>query len=177
MTAIGLLASLASLIQASHSLLTILTSLRNGDTELSELCSDVSIFAEALKGFDRVLRSRQAKHGISATIISSALERASATIQKLESRIEHISKHDISAMRRVKWVQHKSSLKSLHENLRNQSIMLQSFLILAQTFVISACGMVTPPDSPCLQGDLNGCIQTASVFLCGIPISHRRIRG
>lgn len=58
-TAIGLLASLSNLIEASNSLLTIIKSFKDGDQELLGLFNDVLVYAEALKGFDRVLRSRQ----------------------------------------------------------------------------------------------------------------------
>ncbi len=136
-TAIGLLASLANLIHASKSLLEIVKSLKDGDRELLELFDDVSVFEEALKGFDRVLRSRQTKHNISTAVISRALEEASATIQELESKLLHMSKSDVSAVRRMKWVQHKSSLKKLHERVKEQSIMLQSFLSLAHAYVPS----------------------------------------
>lgn len=53
----GLLASLSNLVQASNSLLKILKSFKNGDKELHKLFNGVSVFAKALKGFDRVLRS------------------------------------------------------------------------------------------------------------------------
>ena len=136
-TAIGLLSSLASLIEASNSLLKLAKSFRHGEREIVELFNDVAIFGEALEGFDRVLRSRRAKHNISATVIDRAFEEASATIQELESRLVQMSKSDVSAVRRMKWVQHKSNLKKLHERLKEQSTMLQSFLALAHAFVAS----------------------------------------
>jgi len=136
-TVIGLLASLSNLIQASNSLLEIAKSFRHGDRELLELLNDVSVFEEALKGFDRVLRSRQTKHNISATVISRALEEASTTIQELESKLVDMSKSEALAVRRMKWVQHKSSLNKLHERMKDQGTMLQSFLSLAQAYVTS----------------------------------------
>ncbi len=134
-TALGLLASLSSLIKASNSLLEVVKSFKDGDKELLELFNDVSVFAEALKGFDRVLRSRQTKHNISATVISKALEEASRTIEELESKLIHMSKSEVSPVRRMKWVQHKSSLIKLHERVKEQSAMLQSFLALAHAYV------------------------------------------
>ncbi|KAI4267065.1 MAG: hypothetical protein L6R38_008425 [Xanthoria sp. 2 TBL-2021] len=136
-TAIGLLASLSNLIQASNSLLKVLKSFKDGDKELLELFNDVSVFAEALKGFDRVLRSRQTNHKISTTVISNALEEASKTIQELESKLTHVSSSGSSTMRRVKWVQHKTSINKLHGHVKDQSTMLQSFLALAhaETFL------------------------------------------
>ena len=134
-TALGLLASLSSLIKASNSLLEVVKSFKDGDKELLELFNDVSVFEEALKGFDRVLRSRQTKHNISPTVISKALEEASRTIEELESKLIHMSKSEVSPVRRMKWVQHKSSLIKLHERVKEQSAMLQSFLALAHAYV------------------------------------------
>ena len=142
-TAIGLLASLANLIAASNALLKIAQSFKDGDRELLELFSDVSAFEEALKGFDRVLRSRQTKHNISETVINRALEEASTTVQELESKLAQMSKSDVSAVRRMKWVQYRSSFKKLHERLKAQSTMLQSFLALAHAFVASIVELAT----------------------------------
>ena len=86
-TAIGLLASVANLIQASDAILEVMKSFKDGERELLELCYDVSVFEEALKGFDRVLRSRQTRHNISGSVINSALEDGFATIQELDKRV------------------------------------------------------------------------------------------
>ena len=134
-TAIGLLASLSSLIKVSNSVLELLKSFKDAERELLELYNDVCVFGEALRGFDRVLRSRQSKHNISAAVINLALEESLATIQHLERKLEQVSNSDVSAWRRVKWVQYKSSFKKLHERLKDQSAMLQSFLSLVHTFV------------------------------------------
>ena len=134
-TAFGLLSSLSSLIEASSSLLKILRTFKDGDRELLDLFNDVSVFQEALKGFNRVLRRRQTKHQISTTVISKALEEASRTLQALERKLIQMSKYEVLVIRRMKWVQHKSSLIKLHERVKEQSIMLQSFLSLAHTYV------------------------------------------
>lgn len=134
-TAIGVLASLSSLITASSSVINVLKSFKDGERELLELLNDVAVFEEALRGFDRVLRSRQTKHNISAPVIQNALEEGSATIQELESRLVQVEKCGSSAVRRMKWVQHKSSFKTLHGRLKAQSTTLQSFLALAHAFV------------------------------------------
>ncbi|CAF9912195.1 MAG: hypothetical protein ALECFALPRED_007902 [Alectoria fallacina] len=135
-TALGLLSSVSQLVQASNSLLELMRSFKDAEKEFLELFNDVSIFDEALKGFDRVLRSRQTRHNISAKVISSALEEAFGTIQDLQVRLVQMSKSEVSPMRRMKWVQHKSSLKKLHGHIREQSAMLQSFLALAHAFVV-----------------------------------------
>jgi len=132
---IGLLASLSSLIQASNTLLGVMRNLKDAEKEILELYNDVSVFEEALKGFDRVLRSRQTRHNVSTDVINNALQEGSATIQDLGIRLVQIFKCNVSAVRRIKWAQQKSSLTRAHERLKGQSTMLQSFLALAHAFV------------------------------------------
>ena len=134
-TAISLLSALSSLIQSSTILLSLIESFKDAEKELLELFNDMCIFDEALKGFDRVLRSRQTRHNISEKVISNALEEASLTIKDLEMRLLQMSKSEIAPVRRMKWVQHKSSVKKLHDRIKEQSAMLQSFLALAHAFV------------------------------------------
>ena len=134
-TALGLISSVSQLLQASNSLLELIKTFKDAEKEFIDLFNDVSVFNEALKGFDRVLRSRQAKHNISGKVIESALEDAFATIHDLEMRLLQMSKSGMSPMRRMKWVQHRSSLKKLHDRIKEQSAMLQSFLALAHAFV------------------------------------------
>ena len=147
-TAIGLLASLSTLIDTSNSVLKLLKSFKDAERELLELYNDVCVFGEALRGFDRVLRSRQAKHNISAAVIDLALEEGLSTIQDLERKLVHVSNSDVSAWRRMKWVQYKSNFKKLHERLKDQSAMLQSFLALVHTFVLYIPEQVACFDSP-----------------------------
>ena len=140
-TALGLISSVSQLIQASDSLLELIKSFKHAEKELLELFNDVFIFDEALKGFDRVLRSRQTRHNISGKVINSALKDAFTTIKDLETQIIQVSKSEVSPVRRMKWVQHKSSLKKLHDRIKEQRAMLQSFLALAHAFVASSCGL------------------------------------
>lgn len=133
-SAIGLLASISSLINESNSLLNVIKDLKNAEKALLELYNDISVFEEALKGFDRVLRSRQTRHNLSERVINSALKEGSVTIQDLKVRLLQIYKSDVSAVRRMKWAQHKSSLMKIHDRLKGQCTMLQSFLALAHTF-------------------------------------------
>lgn len=134
-TVIGLLASLSSLIKACRSAIKLIESLKDGDKELQELLSNISLFAEALKGFDRVLRSRQTIHGISGSAIGTALDDAEMTIKELEGRLLQLSSVEVSAVRRVRWIQNKSRVKKLQDRLKEQNAMLQSFLALAHTLV------------------------------------------
>ncbi|KAL8941076.1 MAG: hypothetical protein Q9211_001978, partial [Gyalolechia sp. 1 TL-2023] len=110
---------------------------KDAERDLRELSNDIHVFYEALKGFDRVLRSRQTRHNVSGKVIASALGEAITTIQDLETRLTQFSSSDVSPVRRMKWVQHKSSVKKLHNRLKEQSAMLQSFLALAhaETFL------------------------------------------
>ena len=139
-TALGVLSSVSQLIQVSNSLLELLKAFKDAEKELLELFNDVSNFHEALKGFDRVLRSRQTRHNISGKVINTSIEDAFATIQEIEARLVQISKSEVSSMRRVKWVQHKSSIKKLHDRIKEQRAMLQSFLALAHAFVVPSLG-------------------------------------
>lgn len=133
---IGLLGALCNLIEASNHLLKIARTLKEGERDLLELCNDVSFFEEGLRGFDRVLRSRQTSHNISTCVIGNALEESTATRRDLEARLSGILKFNNPAVRRMKWLQYKSVVKKLHERMKTQSGMLQSFLALAHTFVI-----------------------------------------
>lgn len=132
---LGLLGALCNLLELSSKLYQIAKNFKEGDRDLLELCHDVSLFEEALKGFDRVLRSRQTNHNISTSVICEALGESTWTIQEIQSKFSHISKPEFSAVRRMKWLQNKSTVKKLHERVKTQSSMLQSFLTLAHTFV------------------------------------------
>lgn len=166
-TALGLISSVSQLLQASGSLLELIITFKNADKEFDELFNDVSVFNEALKGFDRVLRSRQTKHNISGKVISTALEDAFATIHDLEMRFIQMSKSEVAPIRRMKWVQHKSSLKKLHDRIKEQSAMLQSFLALAHV-------SVAPPPPYWMQTDSCASLEKHfSQSVANIQISSR----
>jgi len=129
-TIISFLATLASLIEASHSVCKVIKTFKDTIKELAEISNNVSGFTEALKGFDRVLRSRQTMHRISPSAIKNALDNSQNTIKDLEKRLLQISSHENSTMRRVKWVQQKSEFKKLVSQLQEQNAVLQTFLAL-----------------------------------------------
>ena len=141
---IGLLGALCDLLELSNKVYQIAKDFNEGDRDLLELCHDVALFEEALKGFDRVLRSRQTNHNISIAVISTALEESTWTIQEIQSKLSHISRSECSTVRRMKWLQSKSAVKKLHERVKTQSSMLQSFLTLAHTFVPQLSDTVIP---------------------------------
>ena len=132
---IGLLSALCDLIDASNKLYRLAKNFKEGDRDLLELCNDVSFFEEALKGFDRVLRSRQTNHNISIVVINDALTESSWTVQELQRRLCQISKSEVSTVRRMKWLQSKSTVRKLHVRMQTQSSILQQFLTLAHTSV------------------------------------------
>jgi hypothetical protein len=138
-TAISLLAALSELIKTSNGALAMISRFRDGESELKDITNDVTVFAECLKGCDRVLRSRQAKHSISPEIIRGVIDEGLATIQDLEKHLAQITGTESSTMRKFKWMQNRSYFKKLHERFKDQILMAQSFVSLAHTWVLQAC--------------------------------------
>ncbi|KAF2475797.1 ankyrin [Lindgomyces ingoldianus] len=140
-TIISLLASLTNLIHASKSVIEVINTFRDGDKDLQKLLEDISVFTEALSGFERVLRSRQTIHRISGPVMDSMLQNSFNTIKDLEDRLEQSLNSKVSAVRRMKWVQNTSGIKRLHDRIKEQHSMLQTFLAIthAETFLSVAC--------------------------------------
>jgi hypothetical protein len=134
-TIIGLVASVVSLIQASNSVLKVIGSSKGGNKNLSNLSNDVTIFSEALSGFDRVLRSRHTLHHISGSAIESMLSKSAKTIKDLEGRLVQMSSSDSSTVRRARWIQNSSAVNKLHDQLKEQNVMLQAFLSITHALV------------------------------------------
>ncbi|PGH01467.1 hypothetical protein AJ79_07905 [Helicocarpus griseus UAMH5409] len=120
-TAIGLLASISALLKASKESLDSVKSFKHALKNLADLVHDLEVFDEALRGFDRVLRSRQTKHNISEKILRTAVNDGSATLKELERRVTQVYKIDNSGFRRIKFVQNKSHFEALGERIRSQS--------------------------------------------------------
>jgi len=127
---IGLLASLSTLIESGHKVYNLIETFKNSFREASDLAVTVTVFNEALKGFDRVLRSRQTIHRISPTVIKHALENSKDTIQSIETRLIQLSAHNKAAVRKMIWVKQKSEFNKLLERLKEQISILQTFLEL-----------------------------------------------
>ena len=72
-TAIGLLSAVTSLIQTSNSVIKLITTFKDADRDLKDLLSDVSTFTEALRCFDRVLRSRHTLHRVSNAVFENVI--------------------------------------------------------------------------------------------------------
>lgn len=134
-TVIGLLASLTNLIHASRATLRVVDSFKDADRELLSLSNDVSVFAEALSGFERVLRSRQTIHRISPSVIETMLANSLDTIHTLDDRLQQMSNSSVSTVRRVRWVQGASAVKKLHDRLKELNMMLQTFLAITHASV------------------------------------------
>ena len=132
---VGLLGALCHLLEASSQLVKAVKTLKDSEKDLLELYHDISLFEEALKGFDRVLRHKGSNHNISAIVITNAIQESSYTIKELNEKLFPILKSGSSAVRRMKWLQNKSTVRKLHERVKTQSDMLQSFLVLAHTLV------------------------------------------
>ncbi|WEW57464.1 hypothetical protein PRK78_002931 [Emydomyces testavorans] len=131
-TAIGLLASISNLLGASKGVIKLMKTFKDGEKELAELVSCVSLFEENLKGFDRVFRSRQMIHRVSVDPLTKTIEESSRTLADLERRLLQICKSESSTIRRMRWVQHKSSLEKFSCRIRSQCAMLHSLVSVAQ---------------------------------------------
>ena len=134
-TVIGLVASVANLAEASSSVLRLVRNFRDGDRDLAALSHDLSIFSEALVGFDRVLRSRHTIHRISGPVLDQVLKHALSLLEDLHGRLKPIASTDISALRRARWLQHKSTITKIHGQLKEQNAILQTFLSITQAQV------------------------------------------
>ncbi|PGH34569.1 hypothetical protein GX50_02652 [[Emmonsia] crescens] len=124
MEAIGLIASIATLLRASKGALDLIKSYKHAPRDLAELVHDLEVFEEALRGFDRVLRSRQTKHNISKKILRTAINDGSATIKDLENRLTQVYKTENSSFRRVRFMQNKSHFEALGKQIKSQETFL-----------------------------------------------------
>jgi hypothetical protein len=135
-SAIGLLSSLSSLIGTSKEVIDLIKSFKDGNKELIGLYNSVSLFEENLKGFDRVLRSRRAGHNISVETINNAIKESAGMMKELEDRLSSIFKSESSTVRRMKWVQHKSTFEKITKDLKWKCVMLQGLVSVAQMYMI-----------------------------------------
>ena len=134
-SAIGLLASISTLIATSNEVVGLIKSLKDGEHELAQLLHDLSLFEEALQGFDRVLRSRQTKHRISPSTLQSAIEEASTTLDGLKKPLTQINKSSNTTVRRLKWIQSKPHLERIDARIKGQFAQLNNFVTLAHMLV------------------------------------------
>lgn len=134
-TIIGLLASITNLIHASKTTLKVINDFRDGDTDIQNLANDITVFTEALSGFERVFRSGRTTHHIAEDVVKVMIQSSLETMTSLERRLLQISAHQTSAVRRMKWVQSSSAIKKLREQLKEQNAMLQTFLSITHAQV------------------------------------------
>ncbi|OJD18686.1 hypothetical protein AJ78_01301 [Emergomyces pasteurianus Ep9510] len=123
-SAIGLIASIATLLRASKGALDLIKSYKHALRDLGELVHDLEIFEEALRGFERVLRSRQTKHNISEKVLRTAINDGSATIKDIEKRLTQVYKTENSSFRRVRFLQNKSHFETLGKQIKTQETFL-----------------------------------------------------
>lgn len=90
----------------------------------------------ALDGFRRVLRSKHTIRCIPEAAIRDMLKHTAEHIRTLETRLRRKLSADYAAVRRAKWVQHKSSIAKL-QSLKEQHDLLHTFLSIvhAETFM------------------------------------------
>jgi hypothetical protein len=134
---IGLVGAIANIAEATGSVVTLIKSFKDGERDLLSLSNDLSAFSVALDGFHRVLRSKHTIHRIPEAAIRDMLSHTAEHIRTLEARLRRILSSDYAAVRRAKWVQHKSSIAKLHSQLKEQHDLLHTFLSIvhAETFM------------------------------------------
>ena len=131
-TVLGLASSIVQIIEAAHKVNDILQTFKDGDKELAALRDDIAAFMEALRGFDRILRSRHTTDRVSRPVLEDVLRNTMDIMIDLRDRLLQLSSSNLSAVRRAKWVQHKSALRKLHGNIREKIAMLHTFLSITQ---------------------------------------------
>jgi hypothetical protein len=134
-TTIGLLGSIANLITITGEAIQLVRSFKDGESELADLSNHLALFEENLKGFDRVFRSRRVVHQISAEKVKNGIDESYATLEDLQKRLQQICRSESSTIRRMRWVQHKSSLQRINDHIKGQCAMLHSLVSVAQWFV------------------------------------------
>ncbi|KAL4957555.1 ankyrin repeat protein [Aspergillus filifer] len=139
-TAIGLLASIATLANVSKGAVDLLRSFKHAERDLAELASGLDLFDEALRGFHRVARSRQARHNISEDIIRKAIDEGHATLSEVQKRLTQVYKSESSTIRRTRFLQYKSRFDALTGKIQVHTTQLNGFISLvhAETF-LAAC--------------------------------------
>lgn len=129
---IGFVASVSQLIEAANKVNDILRTFKDGDKELAALRNDIAAFVEALRGFDRILRSRHTIHRVSGPVLEDVLRNSMNIVIELRDRLLQLSSSSSSVLRRAKWVQHKSAVKRSHDKIREKIAMLHTFLSITQ---------------------------------------------
>ncbi|GFF26884.1 ankyrin repeat protein [Aspergillus udagawae] len=131
-TTIGLVGSIANLITFTGETIQLVRSFKDGERELADLSNHLSLFEENLKGFDRVFRSRRVVHQISVETVKNGIDESYTTLKDLQKRLQQIARSESSTIRRMRWVQHKSSLERIDGRIKGQCAMLHSLVSVAQ---------------------------------------------
>lgn len=131
-TAIGLLASISNLICASGEAAQLLRSFKDGEKEVTGLASQVALFEENLKGFHRIFRSRQVVHRVSTETLTQVIEESSTELDELKKRLRQILRSENSTIRRMRWMQNKTSLERINVLIKGKCAMLHGLVSVAQ---------------------------------------------
>ncbi|GIC84283.1 uncharacterized protein Aud_000097 [Aspergillus udagawae] len=131
-TTIGLLGSIANLITFTGETIQLVRIFKDGERELADLSNQLSLFEENLKGFNRVFRSRRVVHQISVETVKNGIDESYAALKDLQKRLQQIARSESSTIRRMRWVQHKSSLERIDGRIKGQCAMLHSLVSVAQ---------------------------------------------
>lgn len=129
-TIIGLAASVVQLVNAAKKVLSVIKSFKDSEKELAALAHDLTIFTEALISFDRILRNKHTLHRVSGPVIEVLLSHSHKLLEELETYISQIGSSSLSTIRRAKWVQHKSSVRKIHDKIKEKNAMLHTFLTI-----------------------------------------------
>ncbi|KAI1177125.1 ankyrin [Nemania sp. FL0916] len=137
LTVIGLAASVVQLVAAAKKLHDVIKNFKDGDKDLVTLARDLSAFSEALVAFDRILRSKHTLHRISGCVLDDVLGHAKEIIEELETHVDEIRGSSLAAIRRARWIQHRSAVNKLHSKLNEKNAMLHAFLSIthAETLI------------------------------------------
>ncbi|KAL4963682.1 ankyrin repeat protein [Aspergillus stella-maris] len=139
-TALGLLASISTLLKASKGALDLIQSFKDAERDFADLATNLERFHESLEGFNRVFRSRQAKHSISEAVLRKVIDEGKENMAEVEKRLNQIHKSESSTLRRARFLQYRSRLDALKTRIHTLSAQLHGFITLvhAETF-LAAC--------------------------------------
>ena len=133
-TAIGLLASISTLISASGEVVQLLRNFKDGEKELAGLVRQIALFEENLKGFYRIFSSPQVIHRISTETLTQVVDESFEELDDLKRQLLQIQKSENSAIRRMKWIQSKANFERINDQIKGKCSMLHSLVSMIQMY-------------------------------------------
>ncbi|KAL4933218.1 ankyrin repeat domain-containing protein [Aspergillus undulatus] len=134
-TVLGLLASISTLLKAGKGAVDLLRSFKDAVRDLTELATNLERFNESVGGFDRVFRSRQARHSISEDVLRKVIDDGRATLAEFEKRLNQVYKSESSTLRRARFLQYRSRFEAINAKIHTQSSQIHGFITLMHAFV------------------------------------------